>query len=213
MKIAIIGATGGTGRHFLQLASERGHDVTALARTPSKLDAGPPSVKVRRADARDATSLADALDADLDAVVSIVGASGLLEARKVTDLYSVSASNLIEALSRKRLKRLVVVSSAGVESQPNDGWFYNNILKRFFLGPMYADMVRMEALVRASNHDWTVVRPPYLTSGEPTGRYRVSKDANFVDDRSLRRGDLADFLVRTVEEPDAWVRSVVRLSE
>jgi len=37
MKIAIIGATDGSGRHFLELATGAGHDVRALARTVGKL--------------------------------------------------------------------------------------------------------------------------------------------------------------------------------
>jgi nucleoside-diphosphate-sugar epimerase len=39
MKIAIIGATGGTGISFIEQATARGHEITALARTPAKLNA------------------------------------------------------------------------------------------------------------------------------------------------------------------------------
>jgi putative NADH-flavin reductase len=41
MKIALIGATRGTGKHVLDQALERGHEVTVLVRDPSKLQAGP----------------------------------------------------------------------------------------------------------------------------------------------------------------------------
>lgn len=211
MKIAIIGATGGTGRHFLELAVERGHEVTALARNPDKLADAPAAVKRVRADARDPESLAQALAAPFDAVVTIVGASGLREARRVTDLYSVATRNLIAAMKRRGLNRLIAVSSAGVEPQPNDGWFYVHVLKRFFLEPMYVDMRRMEALIRESDLRWTIVRPPYLIKGAPTGDYRFKKDENFADDKALRRGDLAHFLLRAIEERD-FDRSAVRLS-
>lgn len=213
MRITLIGATGGSGRHFIELALAAGHELTALARTPEKLAGIDARVRVVRADGRAPASLGAALAGGADALVSIVGASSLLEARKVTDLYSVTTRNLIEACRAAAVQRLLVVSSSGVQPQPNDGWFYVHVLKRLFLGPMYRDMLRMESLLSASDLDYTIVRPPYLTGGRPTGRYRISVGAPFVDDKSLGRGDLAHFLLRAVEEPRAYRRQVVALSE
>ena len=137
MKIAIIGATGGSGRHFLELSTGEGHEVKALARTVSKLDDWKDHIELIQADGRDLESLKAALDPDVDVVVNIVGASNLSQARKVTDLYSVSTANLIAAMEHHGIKRLISVSSSGVEPQENDNWFYVHILKRFFLQPMY----------------------------------------------------------------------------
>lgn len=213
MKIIIIGATGATGRHFLQLAHEAGHEVTALARSPEKLDDWKSKVEILQADGRNQESLSNALKSGCDCLISIVGASGLLEARRVSDLYSVTTANLLQAMQSNELGRLIVVSSSGVEPQENDNWFYVNILKRFFLQNMYDDMLRMEALLEKSNVNYTIVRPPYLTKGQPTGKYRVSKNQNFVDDESLRRGDLAHFLLRAAEHPEEFSRKKVALSE
>ena len=38
MKLLIFGATGGTGRELLKQALKRGHNVTAYARNPAKID-------------------------------------------------------------------------------------------------------------------------------------------------------------------------------
>ena len=213
LKIAIIGATGGSGRYFLELATSGGHEVKALARTVSKLDDWKGHIELVQADGRDLDSLKNALDPDIDVVVNIVGASNLSQARKVTDLYSVSTANLIAAMEHHGIKRLVSVSSSGVEPQENDNWFYVHILKRFFLQPMYDDMLRMEALHAQSDLDYTLVRPPYLTKGAPTGEYRISLNANFTDDKTLRRGDLAHFLLRACEDATAFSRAMVALSE
>lgn len=213
MKIAIIGATGESGRHFIDLATAGGHAVTALARTPAKLDPVADKVTVVRADGRDLASLHNALKPGFDAVVSIVGAASLMEARKVTDLYSVSTKNLIAAVEESGCRRLIVVSSSGVEPQAADNWFYVHVLKRFFLNPMYEDMVRMEALLAACRLDYTIVRPPYLTKGPATGKYRVSVGKNFTDDKSLRRGDLAHYLLSACERPETVIRKTVALSE
>jgi putative NADH-flavin reductase len=213
LNVAIIGATGDTGRHFLELATASGHHVTALARVPAKLDAWDRTIDIRQADGRDRRSLIDALRGDFDAVVSIVGASGLMEARKVEDLYSRTTENLLAAMRANSLDRLIVVSSSGVEPQENDNWFYVNILKRFFLANMYEDMVRMENLLEQSGIRYTIARPPYLTKGAPSGHYRISKHRNFADDKTLRRGDLAHFLLRAVESPEEFSSMKVALSE
>ncbi len=214
MQVAIIGATGGTGRSFVEQALAANHEVTALARTPAKLQELSTRARIIQADGRDAASLKAALDGRFDAVVSIVGANGLLEARRVTDLYSVTTRNLIAAMQERQLSRLVVVSSGGVEPQPSDNWFYVHVLKRFFLGPMYKDMLAMERLLEASSFDYTIVRAPYLTGGaKPGGKYRVSVGQEFVDDKSLSRGDLAHFLLRSVEAPDSFRRRTVWISD
>ena len=213
MKIAVIGATGGSGRHFLELATNAGHEVTALARTVEKLSNWEDRVRLERADGLDAASLTSALGPEIDVVVSIVGASNPLQARKVVDLYSATTRNLLQACDHHRIGRLVCVSSSGVEAQENDNWIYVHVLKRFFLQPMYDDMLRMEASLRESNVDFTIVRPPYLTKGPATGKYRTRLNANFDDDKTLRRGDLAHFLLRACEDSDTWRRSMVALSE
>jgi putative NADH-flavin reductase len=213
MNIALIGATGGTGRAFIDQALAAGHTVTALARTPAKLQSVADRVEVLQCDSRDVESLKRALSRPFDAVVCIVGASGLLEARKVTDLYVKTAENLELAMQSVGLCRLVVVSSSGVQPQENDNWFYVHVLKRFFLQPMYDDMLRMENRVRASPLDYTIVRPPYLTSGPVSGNYRVSTTGHFKDDKSLSRADLAHFLLRTVAEPASFSGLTAAVSE
>lgn len=212
MRIAIIGATGGTGQAFVQAAAARGHALRALARSPNKLAGAPASVEVVQADGRDRASLTAALAPGFDAVVSIVGASGLWSARQTTDLYSTTTRNLLEAMAETGNHRLVVVGSAGVTPQPADGWFYVHVLKRFFLEPMYADMRRMGALLQAADLDWTEVRPPYLVDGPPTGAVRERIHHPLDDDGSLRRSDLAAFLLRVVEEPARYRRAAVYVS-
>ncbi len=211
MNIAIIGATGDTGRHFLKLATGAGHQVRALARHPDKLETWRDRIEICQADGRDVASLRQALDPSVDVVVDVIGASSLMQARKVRDLYSTTAANLVEAM-QGQVARIVAVTSSGVVPQPNDSWFYRRVLKRMFLARMYEDMVRMEYVLRASGLDYIVARPPYLTKGAPTGTYRIAVDDLFDDDDSLRRGDLAHFLLRACESED-WHRVHVALSE
>ncbi len=65
MKLAILGATGGTGRELIRQALERGHHVSALVRDPSRANFDPhPGLRCIRVDVTDPRSLADAVDAE-----------------------------------------------------------------------------------------------------------------------------------------------------
>ncbi len=64
MKIAILGASGGVGQELVSQALARGHDVTALARDPSRLPfADHPRLRRVRVDVTDPPTLQAALDA------------------------------------------------------------------------------------------------------------------------------------------------------
>jgi len=53
LRLVVIGATGGIGRAVVDQAKQRGHDVTALIRTPEKLGSLAEKVHVIRGDPLD----------------------------------------------------------------------------------------------------------------------------------------------------------------
>ncbi len=66
---------------------------------------------------------------------------------------------------------------------------------------------RMEGILRASDTEWTVLRPPYLTDEPATGRYRTAVDAS-VPGGGLPRGDLARAMLDVLAEA-ATVRAAL----
>jgi putative NADH-flavin reductase len=60
MNLLVLGASGGVGGWLTQLASERGHHVTALVRASAPMDEAP-GVRVIRGDPFDAAVLATAV--------------------------------------------------------------------------------------------------------------------------------------------------------
>ncbi|WP_060905478.1 NAD(P)-dependent oxidoreductase [Streptomyces scabiei] len=73
MKIAVLGATGQTGRLVIARALERGHDVIALARRPEQVQApASGNLRVVRADVTDPGSVTAAVEG-ADVVVSALG--------------------------------------------------------------------------------------------------------------------------------------------
>jgi putative NADH-flavin reductase len=198
LKLALLGATGGTGRHILEEASGRGHLVTVLARTPSKLAVAGAAARVIKGDALDPAAI-DELVSGQDAVVSALG----ITSRAATTLYSDSARLILDAMRRHDVPHFVAITAGAIvrdRALPTMFRFVvQPILLRVFAGT-YRDMMRLEELVRQSDRRWTLVRPSQLTDASGVGSYRVSE-------QPLRRGwcvsraDLADAVLRCVEDP------------
>jgi putative NADH-flavin reductase len=74
------------------------------------------------------------------------------------------------------------------------------ILQRV-LRDAYADAMRAEELLRSTELEWTIARPPRLTNGPHTGTYRTARSGNVRGGSSISRADLADFLLRAASDP------------
>ena len=75
----------------------------------------------------------------------------------------------------------------------------------------WADMWRMEHLVRAGKPDWTIVRPPMLTNGKRTGEYRTALDGNVRGGIRVSRADPADAILACLADP-AFVHATVSIA-
>lgn len=210
MKIALFGATGGTGIEFLSQSENYAYDITAFVRSPEKLKEQFPNLKCIKASIDDLEVLKREL-VGFDAIVSLVGISGLLQARKPNAIYERTGKNLTQIATLTNIKRLIIVSSGGVVEAENEPWFFKYLLKPIFLNKMYEDMRVMEHIVTSSNLDYTIVRPPYLTKGKLTKKYRVIVDKWFEDDKDLSRADLAHYLLNCLED-DKISRRIVGVS-
>lgn len=210
MNLVLLGVTGDTGHSLLEQALEHGHHVVAIARTPERITLADSKLNVVRGDVMVADTLVEPLRA-ADAIISCVGVSNPRQARKGTTVYSAGTHNLIAAMLATGRKRIIVVSSAGVAPRKGAPLPYKLIVKPFFLEPAYRDMRLMEAELAASDLDWTVVRPPYLTGKPLRVDYRVQADRNFDDDKPLPRASVAHFLLTEAESP-RFVRHVVAIS-
>ena len=127
-----------------------------------------------------------------DAVVSCLGQRSSSDA----GLLKRSASAVLAALQNSSTRRYVVVSQGLLFPSTNPiVMVLRSILRRHV-----ADSRSMEAVVRASDLDWTVVRPPRLTERGRSRGYRVAIDAQPRGGWSMHYGDLAICLLDIVEK-------------
>ena len=204
--IVVIGSTGRTGRLVLDEGLRRGHSMTAFTRRPKGL-AGVRGLKaVVQGDGRNLDDIRRAV-AGQDAVISIVGTEG----RGPTTVMSDVTRAELEAMREAGVRRLVTVSVSAIEGR--HPWIAINLV-RWILRKPYADVVRMERLVRSSEADWTIVRPPYLSNGRKTGRVRTQSGRNDLPNGPyhISRADLAATLVDLAEDSE-HVGEVLFVSE
>ena len=96
------------------------------------------------------------------------------------------------------MRRLLVVSVAFLF--PESG-FVGALLKNVILRANSADSQEMERVVGSSALDWTIVRPPRLTHGPRTERYRVEDGHLPRGGRVISRADVAHFMLNETEHP------------
>jgi putative NADH-flavin reductase len=199
MNFFILGATGGIGSALIEQALKRGHSVTAFVRSPEKIAQPQPNLRVQQGDPRQTSQLVASM-AGHDAVVSALGVRSLTKRTLLEDC----ARSTVEAMRKSGLRRLLVVSAALLF--PDAGPLAPPL--RFILHYNMIDSKAMEQIVAASELDWTIVRPPRLTDGKHTGRFRAEMDRLPKNGFSISRADVAHFLLQASEER-SYVRGIV----
>lgn len=202
MRMTVFGATGGTGRQVVEQALARGHEVVACVRDSGALaDLASDRLEVVVGDVLEPASLDPAVRGSR-AVLSAVGSR---RGKEPTRVYSDGIHNVIAAMDRYAVDRLVCVTAAGV-GEPRSSKM-PGLLGRLSGSPLlravYDDMERMEHEVMLSGVTWTIVRPAGLTDGPLTGEYRVVEGRGVPGGRSISRADLAAFMLKCVDI-DVW---------
>jgi putative NADH-flavin reductase len=196
MNILIVGATRGIGRQLLEQALASGHNVTALVRNPQRLATQHERLRVVKGDILDPESVARAM-AGQEAVCCTIGIK--VPWPPVT-VFSEGTRNLLQAMKTTGVRRLICVTGIGAgDSRGHGGFLYDYLFRPLLFRTVYADKDRQEALIKASDVDWTIVRPGFLTNGPITKNYRMLTDMTGVTAGRISRADVAHFFLQELE--------------
>ena len=195
-KLVVLGATGGTGLEIVRQAVDRGHSVMAFVRSPERLKAFRDRITVRQGDLLNPAEL-EAIIRDHDAVLSGFGPRAP-RSKADADLLRRFAAALASAMPRAGVRRVVVESVAFLFKDSVIPPAY--LLGRLLFADTVADASEMERIFQQSELDWTIVRPPRLTDKPYTGRYRVREGHLPRFGFTISRADVADFMIKTVED-------------
>jgi len=196
MNILIVGATRGIGRQLLEQALTVGHTVTVLVRNPQKLSTQHERLRIIKGDILDVDLVATAI-AGQDAACCTIGVK--VPWFRVT-VFSEGTRNLLQAMKKTGVKRLICVTGIGAgDSKGHGGFLYDYLFLSTLLRTIYADKNRQESLIMASDVDWTIVRPGFLTNGPLTEKYRILTNMAGVTAGRISRADVAHFMLKELE--------------
>ena len=202
MKIIVFGSTGGTGRELGKQALDLGHEVTAFARQPAKLDdIAHANLKTIQGDVLDQDAVFAGIQGH-DAVLCAIGAGA-----GRTTLREDGTRNIIQGMEKTGVRRLICQSTMGIgESRANLGFLTKYLIVPVFLRHAFADHERQEAVINGSSMDWIIVHPPHLSDGPRTGQYRHGFPTTDTSIQGkVSRADVADFMLKQLTD-DTYLR-------
>lgn len=206
MKIIVFGATGDTGRPLIKQLLSNGHEVTAIVRTPSKLELSGKQLEVIKGDVLNPSTFEGKIN-ETDAVISVIGGNQ----RSPTTVYSEGMKNIIREMKQGEVSRLICLSAETLKSKKESS-FTERILLKVLWGifhHLYSDMQLMEEEIYNSHLDWTIIRPPYLTNGKPKGRYQISVNHPVKKSKGrISRGDLATAIINQLRNNETVYRII-----
>ena len=207
--ILVFGASGGTGLEVVEQALEAGHKVTAILRHPDKFPIRHEQLRIIKGDVLNSITYENTFFG-MDVVISCLGTRN----REATVVYSQGVTNIMQAMQKVGMDRIICLSAGAVEIAPNTSFLMKflikNILQKLFKYS-YADMLLMEGILHGSNLNWTVIRPPRLLNGDRTGKYRTSINEIIPNMSSLNRADLADYIIHHLDDEKTY-KSKVEIS-
>ena len=190
-KIALIGASGNAGSRILKELSDRGHQVTAIARNPEKI-ASLPNVVAKKGDVFDQAGLSELLKGH-DAVISSV------------HFTASDPATLIEAVRASGVQRYLVVGGAGsLEIAPGQRVVDLPDFPAAYKAEATKGAEFLDRLKQEKQLDWTFLSPSAeFVPGERTGKFRIGKDNLLSNDEGSRISfeDYAVALVDEIEKP------------
>ncbi|GHF40528.1 uncharacterized protein YbjT (DUF2867 family) [Deinococcus metalli] len=184
MNLSVIGAAGGVGRRVAAQAARAGHTVRALVRSAEQADMvsllGATPVR---------GDLAGEWDAVLDGADAVVWAAGAGASGNFQAIDGDALVRVVDTLLTRGPRRLIVVSSMGVDRPEQMPPFLSAVLRV---------KARSDAHVQASALDWTVVRPAGLNDAPGTGLVHI---APTTPRGTIARDDVAAVVLACVADP------------
>jgi len=184
MKVLVMGSTGGSGRAAVEQLLAAGHHVTAFARKEPNIPEARERLRYLRGDAIDASAVERAV-AGHDAVVVALGISEnplrvrlFGPARTPANVRSAGTRNVIQAMRKQGVARLVVQTSYGVGATRERLRFIDALFFALLLKPQVADAETQNREVTESGLDWVLVQPVHLSDDADDSMPFVSTDGD-----------------------------------
>jgi hypothetical protein len=198
--VTVFGGTGKIGRLVVERLLDKGHQVTALVRSPEKLTIEDPRLEVVVAELDDAPAVRKVVDG-ADAVISALGPAidPFLRSGPLTD----ATRTIVDAMHGSDVRRLIALGTVSVPD-PRDR---PSVLERLvpvgigLLIPGALEEVQgISEVVATSGLDWTLARITAPIDIPSNGTLRAGFLGRDGVGTPMARTDIAAFLVDQLDD-------------
>jgi putative NADH-flavin reductase len=192
--IALLGATGKTGKHVLEKALAKGYKVKALVRNPQSM-ATHPNLQIIAGDVLKLPDVQKLVD-QADVVVSLFG-----HVKNSPEwLQTNGTKNIVEAIGSGHTP-IISLSGGGLPYEKDEPKFADKLIRtimKIAVPKILNDAIAHAKVLQQSNINWMIVRGPRLTDDPEKGSYRIGW-VGVNASTKIGRADLADFIVKQIE--------------
>jgi len=211
LNVLVVGASGGTGRATVKQLLENGHKVTAFSRRATDQFEHTINLRIIDGDVMQNADISEAVKGQ-DVVIVVLGISEnpvlvrlFASASTPRDVRSKGTKNIIAAMKKHGVSRLIVQSSFGVGETRGLLRFTDRLIFSLLLKPQIKDTELQEQVVRASGNaggiDWVLAQPVHLKDAKNSSEPYLSTQGK-TRQMSVTRRSVARFLADAVNRPD-----------
>jgi len=210
MKIAIFGSTGFVGKVLINKVLTAGYQVRTLARYPEKLEDIKDRIEIIKGSVFDPLKVEAAIEGTMVVISTIGPPPG-----KPCDpkLYEKAMQDIVRIMDKNGIKRYIHIGGAGHEGGENENWTFNRRFLRLFLNLFSKQILVAKHLewevLKKSNLDWTLVRPPRIANEPASGN--ISADEKMLNNLKISVEDLTDFILEQITSKE-WIRKAPLVS-
>lgn len=193
--IAVLGATGKSGKYLVNELLDRGYSIRVLLRDPGKFTIRNSRVEIVQGDAREYTSIYRLLE-NCDAVISTLG-----QRRGEPPVLSLATTHIVQAMRARNISRYIVVTGLSIDVPGDKKSFRTKLVSRimkWLFASVIADKQKEFSVLAASSVLWTLVRLPMIEQTDETGDIVIN--LHDCPGKKIRATDLSVFLTEQLTD-------------
>jgi len=210
MKITIFGATGNVGTRVINEALLRGHEITAVLRSNSRISEFNPAVNLVIGNAdnvEDVVKWSHGQDIVISATRPPQG-----EENKLVD----TAKSLLSGLAQTKVRLLLVGGSASLTVPNSNSTLVvddTDLVPTAWRDIALACLAQHKLCQENESVDWSYLSPPaVIIPGDRTGCFRTGTDELLVDEQGVSIISLEDFAIALLDEAESAKNSKKRFT-